>query len=164
MYTTNVATFRPAVKNFFDAIAPQLPADVTISYPVTGDIIDPLDGSLTGTWSAGALTDTTGSDSGVYSAPSGAAVNWNTGTVLSGHRLVGRTFLVPLGGASFDLDGSLGLVPLAALQAAADGLVVYSASTMVIWNRPTLVHAGGFSVVVSATIHDKVAVLRSRRD
>lgn len=152
------------------------PSDVTITALLTGDIIDPLNGDLVGSWSGGSWAPITGTDTGPYTAPAGAVINWQTGDVLDGHRLRGKTFLVPLGGGAYDLTGSIAATTLGYIQTVATYAANTALGNFVVWHRPRAARAadgsrpavtyraGGYSQVTAATVPDKSVVLRSRRD
>lgn len=175
-YALDAVGARADVGAFFAAAAPLIPANTTMTVEQSGDIIEATNGALTGSWAGGAVSVPTGSAAGAYSAPTGAIANWLTPIVVDGHRVRGRTFLVPLAGAAFDLVGTLEAAALATLRAAAAQLVSSQANNLVIWHRPfagrlatpTLpakaAHAGSFAFVTSASVPDKACVLRSRRD
>lgn len=176
LYALNVASVAGPIHDFFNYIKGLLPSDVSISFPGTGDIIEPISGDLVGTWSHTFGADVVGTDTGVYSAPAGGIVHWETGDVLDGHRLRGSTYLVPLAGAAFDLTGSLSEDTLGVLRTAGEQLITYAASNMVVWHRPRVAHAatayhpavtdraGGYSVFTASDVPDRSVVLRSRRD
>lgn len=175
-YCLNPEAFLPLLRAFLQDFAAQIPQNVLVQVEGTGDIIDSTSGVLTGTWSAAPPTVVSGAAAGAYAAPAGICVNWVTGTVLDGHRLRGRTFMVPLGASAFDSDGSLNAVALSQFRLSAATFVTNAAADFVVWHRPrpagTLspkgvllpARAGGHAVVISSKVNDKVAVLRSRRD
>jgi len=172
-YATNAALMLNGLEMFFTALVDYLPSDVVITLPETGDVIDPVSGELTGTWTEAARDPIAGGAGGAYAAPVGIAYTWHTDTVVHGHRLTGRTFIVPTAGTVFDSDGSIATAWLGALGSAGDLMVSGTGGSFVIWNRPVTAspgppvreaRAGGFSEVISATLSDKAAVLRSRRD
>lgn len=165
-YTTNVATMRTALGYFYSSFEPAFPNDVTWTVETSGDIIDPISGVLTGTWTDSGAHSGTGTGTGGYAAPVGIAVNWMTGDVLDGHRLRGRTFMVPLNAPVYQADGSIVDGTLSDLRTNATALVTNGGGAFVVWHRPRVdpARAGGFSAVTSAVVNDKAAVLRSRRD
>lgn len=182
-YAVNEATFRPALVAFWTAMVTRMPLNVKVTVENSGDLLDEGSGLNTGTWTDGAVVALEGSAIGPYSAPSGAAVTWHTTIILNGRRVKGRTFVVPLRSEFYGPDGSLDDTTLNVLRAAAAALVAASPGSMLIYHRPTDnvvgVPAGpGGSPpavpsvpgtdgqgcpVVSSTISDKAAVLRSRR-
>lgn len=175
-YALNGTTFIPHLQIFLTGVAGQMPNDVTLQIENTGDIIEAVSGDLMGSWAGAAQTPIVGSQSGAYSAPTGAVVNWLTGDVLDGHRLRGKTFLVPLANSAYDLTGSLGAEPLGAYRDYARSLSEDYDPNFVVWHRPraakaadgsrpaVTARAGGYSVVTGSSVPDECVVLRSRRD
>lgn len=158
------------LRAFYASISAYFPANLVIQVEGSGDVIEATTGQLVDTWTGGPKAAVQGTGVGAYAAPTGAAITWNTGTVLDGSRVRGRTFLVPLTTASYDLLGSIEAGTLAALQSAATDVATFEAGNFAIWHRPRLVSAtlparsGSFAFVNSAVVRDKAAVLRSRRD
>ena len=152
------------------------PPDVTVAIEPQGDIIEDTTGVLTGSWVGLQTADMIGGNLGAYAAPVGAVVTWVTGTILDGHRVKGRSFLVPLGGAAFDDTGSLESGTLASIRNAGTTLIAAEAGNFVVWHRPraaaaatptrpaVTARAGGHAVVTACIVPDKACVLRSRRD
>ena len=163
MFFLDMATAIDAVHTFWSALAPKLPEDVHIQVQNFGDVISDETGELTDSWTADTVAVVTGGNTDKYAAPVGACVNWHTDTVVAGHRLRGRTFLVPLGASVFQTDGSLGAGDLAAIQGYADSLVASESSSFVVWHRGTGTD-GSFGLITAAQVPDKAVVLRSRRD
>lgn len=163
LYGTSFTSLKASIAAFFLALNGILPADVTITVPNSGDTLDPITGLITGTWSVGTPDYIYGLYTGSYAGPCGASVRWDTGTVLHGHRLRGRTYIVPLADSCYQNDGSLATAQLSTLNVAAAGLVTAAAGALVVWNRPKPGVAGGFSAVNGSSVADRVAVLRSRR-
>lgn len=181
-YCNDVSTFLPALNTFVGAIMPRVPIPVTLTIEGSGDIIDPASGTLTGSWAnTGYSTFHTGLDGAFTAAPAGLMIRWETGSVINGHKLRGRTFLVPCGRDSFDGAGKPSGAAYDNINVAATTFVAAVNTNMVIWNRPRAAHAswtdrlgrahpavtsqaGGFSVVSSGAMGAKAVVLRSRRD
>lgn len=153
----------PSVRQFFANIVAFIPQTVSIQVENVGDLVEATDGSIVGSWSEAAVAAVPGSSGGAYSAPSGASVTWKTNVVVAGRRLQGRTFLVPLSGASYATDGSLEPGAQAGIESSA--VQLFGAMTLYIWHRPTIAlpASGIFAPVVSARVPDRAAVLRSRR-
>lgn len=114
-------------------------------------------------------------DAGQGPAPAGLAVTWNTGGVVAGRHVRGRTFVVPVAVSAAGGDGT----PTdPAKTAAADfGAVLLGMMSglvqPVVWSRPKLkkdtdpqeyYRFGSNHDILTATVADKFAVLRSRRD
>lgn len=163
-YATDAASLLAPLRAMFNSMAGRFPGVVTHTFPSSGDTIDATSGALVSAWVGSAPAPTTGTDTGGYAAPAGAIIRWQTGTIIHGHRLVGRTFLVPLAKSNFDVDGTLLGTSISSISAAVQTFVTASAGNMVVWSRPGGGTAGGFSAVNSAVVPDKSMILRSRRD
>lgn len=165
-YALDGQALQTPVHDLFGRLLAKFPSTVTFTVEVGGDIIDPLNGDLMGAWVGAPTSVITGTGTGVYSAPAGVAVNWLTTSVLHGRRLRGRTFMVPLIGNAFATDGSIDATTLASILGSAQQFVVDAATNLVVWHRPNtaLGRTGGYGAVTAATVNDKAAVLRSRRD
>lgn len=153
------------VATLFSALASRIPNSVTLAIEPEVAYIEDSDGEAQGFDSVGTpptITQPTGS--GIYSAPTGASIEWTTGAVKNGRRVTGRTYLVPLVGSAFEADGTLAAAARTQLQSAASVYAITGDATNVVWSRPVN-GAGGSSYPVSgANVADKAAVLRTRRD
>ena len=163
MYVSTSVVNQGDLQDFFSALEPDLPSAVRIDVPQTGDVIDESTGQITGTWAGTPNGQIVGTQAGVYSAPSGAVVNWKTALLVEGRRVQGRTFLVPLAGTAYQADGSLASATQARIQAAATALVVALAGSLKIWSRPRPTIAGANATVLAGVVPDMAAVLSSRR-
>jgi hypothetical protein len=159
-----------AVRTFFAAVAGLIPSGITFTVPNSGDLIEAVDGKISGSWSSPtAPLLVTASGTGTYAGNAGAVVHWLTQRVVDGRRLRGRTFLVPLAGAAYDSTGSLATAANTTFSNAATALVTNAGGSMLVWNRPRkgtpLVPArvGSSGVVFSARVPDLAVSLRSRR-
>ena len=154
------------VRGFFATLGSALPSNVTISFPTEVDQFNTTTGELEDTLPIAKPSGVSGIASGNYSSAVGMCVNWKTGTIVNGRRLRGRTFLVPLASAAYDSDGTLNGTHLTNMRAAADLLISEQTNlVLAIWAKPGLLRPEGVSAqVASASINDKTAVLRSRRD
>lgn len=154
------------VRTAFSSILQQLPSGVSIQVSPTVEYIDEATGVLQDYGDAEETPDSVnGSSSGNWAGPTGAVVNWTTGTVRDGRRVRGRTFLVPLGSTAFQNDGTLGSLGLAALNNFATNLRGGAENTtgLVVWGRPSST-PGVAAPVTGHRVPDMAAVLRSRRD
>lgn len=152
---------------FFDALRPQLPAEVRIQVEAEVDVIEDTTGDLVRSYAGTTPLLVGGSGAGSYSAAVGAVVNWRTGGVRNGRRVRGRSFLVPLAGGAFGTNGALVPSVQALIQTAASALANPSGSPdLCVYARPSSAGAtdGSAFVVTSATVPSLGAVLRSRRD
>ena len=150
------------IRSFFLAMAPNLPDDVQINFDSEVLILD-VAGALTGVFAVTPPPVVNGSSSGAYSRATGARVDWSTGSIIAGRRLTGRTYIVPVVGASFDTEGVLNTTAKASIQAGADALLanlLTDGNQLLVWSR---VHAVT-QVVQSASVPPAGAILRGRRD
>lgn len=170
-FTADVSTAQAAAtasaqffKDIYLTSGGHLPSGIHITFPASVDVVEPGTGRLVSTVSVTPPTSVDGSDAGVYSAPSGMCVTWLTSGVLGGHRLLGRTFIVPLGASYMQTDGTPADAAVTGAGAAATALIA-SAPEFVIWHRPISVDAGGGEAhpVLAWKITDKSAILTSRR-
>lgn len=152
------------IHDAYFALKTLIPPSVTISVAGSGDTYDDANGELTSTWSAGAAQSFLGqAPFPQIAAGVGACVTWNTGLIVAGRRLRGRTFLVPLSTQAYDNDGTLTLAAQTALENF--GTALLAVGGLGVWHRPTAAgNDGAASGVTSFRLRDKVAVLRSRRD
>lgn len=176
MYFYNLNTALASVRAFWVAVAPIMPTGLSLQVESVGDIIDDATGDLVGAFSKPAVAPVVATGAGVYAAPVGAVINWHTETIADSHRVRGKTFIVPLHGEAFDIDGSLAATTVGYLAAAAQALQFEQSLDFVVWHRPyagraatptlpaKLAHLGSSALVTSSSVPDKAVVLRSRRD
>jgi hypothetical protein len=156
----------PPLHDFFGVLLGLMPAGVTINMPTTGPRINPVNGDLVGSWIRASTSTMSGSAGTTYAAGVGASVRWETGVVLDGHRVRGRTYLVPLVSAIFDADGTLMFSQQALILNAALATVTAMGTNMQVWHRPSTTgtpHVGSAVPVTTAAVPDRPAILRSRR-
>jgi hypothetical protein len=141
-----------------------LPTGVNINFRSTVDVVDSMTGHLSNQLPVTAPAAVSGGGTARYSALAGSCVTWRTADFLNGHRVRGRTFLVPLDGGAMQADGTIDNTALGFMNTAAAALVA-AAPELVVWHRPTAPAAtdGAYYVVVSGTAADKSAYLTSRR-
>lgn len=160
------------VKGFFDAIAGLLPNNISITYPTAADVLNDVNGQLLGSVAITQPSVTTGTDIATWAAPAGAYVRWETGVIVDGRRLRGRTYIVPLSSAEYDDSGNLGSATITTLQSAANSMLTAAATASTwdyaVWHRPVITAGvvtrnGSSSPVTSALVRDFTAVLKSRR-
>lgn len=153
-----------ALRTFFNALITLIPSGITLSVPGVGDDIDDSDGLINGAWNATAAPAiVTGTASGVYAGNAGAIVHWLTAGVANGHRVRGRTFLVPLISTAFDSGGSISTTALTTLRNAATTMISSMAGSLRVWHRPSPAGAGSSHVVLTSSVPDLAITLRSRR-
>lgn len=175
LYSTATIPNLAAIRTAFAAFAAAMPNTVHGAVESAGDIIEDTTGDLVGAWSSSSVTGFDGTVVGGYAGPAGAVISWRTSTILDGHRLKGRSFIVPLSANQYQSDGSLVSTEQASLQSAATAMVTAMSSELAVWHRPfpgreatptrpaKAAHDGGHGLVTSAVVPDLAAVLRSRR-
>ena len=165
LYTESGAALSGAIRTFFEAIKTYIPSGVSITYDVTGDLVDEANGHIVGTWTDTAAAATT-CTAASWSGPAGCVVHWLTADVGLHRRIRGRTFLVPM--TSSTSTGVPSSTQITAIQTAASALVATAtgANALLVWKRPTFDGAtpGSKHVVTAALVPTLAAVLRSRRD
>lgn len=153
-----------AIRAFFNSLAAQLPSGLTIQVPGVGDTIDDTNGLINGGWNATAAPAVvTGTGLSAYAGNAGAVVHWLTAAVIGGHRVRGRTFLVPLVSTAFDTQGSIATSVLTTLRNAASTMITTMSGTLRVWHRPVGGSGGTAGVVLSSSVPDLAITLRSRR-
>lgn len=153
-----------SIRAFFNAMAAQLPSGLTIQVPGVGDTIDDGNGLINGGWNATAAPAVvTGTGLSAYAGNAGAVVHWLTAAVIAGHRVRGRTFLVPLVSTAFDTQGSIATSVLTTLRGAATTMITNMAGTLRVFHRPVGGSGGANGLVVSSSVPDLAITLRSRR-
>lgn len=165
-YFSSTATGFPAsLQTFFQAIKANLPDDVTITVPNTGDTVRDTDGVLQGVWTDAGGSTTTGTNVGVFAKGSGARIQWITGGIRDGRRQIGSTFIVPSAGSTMDTQGKVESGNLTILQNAASALVTATTPNFLIWGKPhSKAAADGVSTpVLAALARSEATQLRSRR-
>jgi len=106
-----------------------------------------------------------------YAGGSGASITWQTNVIFAGHRVTGRTFVVPLVNV-FDNDGTLTTASLNMLRASAAQLIGNVDCELAVWARqmskPTdgskpVQIGGALAEVTNYLVSDSASQLRSRR-
>lgn len=154
-----------AAKTFFSGtLLSAVPVGLTFTVPANGETLESSTGTLTGAWAEGTAQTTSGTSTNGYAAGVGTRIVWNTGQVVGGRRVRGSTYLVPLAGNFYDVDGTIVNSVRANLETAAQAMITALGDDMVVWSRNTAGLAdGAISTISSASIPDKVSWLRSRR-
>lgn len=153
--------------DFWDTFNAVFPDEVALTVDTVVDIVEDTNGELVSSLTAPPQAIIQGAATGVYSAATGGVIGWTTAEVRNGRRIRGRTFLVPLGGTSFNNTGRLdaSIVPVfqgaATVLAATGGPVQFG-----VWARPSGPNAvdGQWAPTTGARVTNLPAVLRSRRD
>lgn len=149
-----------ALETFYQGLAQFMPASVTVSG--RGDIVEnfnttPEFKDVDG-WSVAG-----GASNPAYAPLSSAiVVGWRTNSATRAGR--GRTFISPLSQGTLDTNGTPTAGTVSSMQTIANALVSTSQGSpngaLGVWSESTAT----FRDVVSASVRDQFAVLRSRRD
>ena len=158
-----------AVQLVWENLDPYLPNDYSWQVQPVIEFFSESTGVISGEYvSTPAPAAVPGGAAGAYAHGVGARIDWSTSGINGGRRVRGRTYLVPFAASVFDLDGTLTSGAIAAIGANATALIndlQAAGLPLVVWSRPTTAHpVGMITPVIAATIPDKAAVLRSRRD
>jgi hypothetical protein len=122
-------------------------------------------GMLTGEAAISSLpTNVIGTGGTAYPGGVGGVVYWNTSGFNGGHKVRGRTFLVPMATNAFGNDGTLQTSLVTALQTAVNAFVASSPPPCVNTRRlGNPARVDGTVQVISGTVKDRTAFLRTRR-
>jgi hypothetical protein len=154
------------VRAFWNAIITLLPTLTTVNVQSQVDLLDVATGALVGGLAPAAPATVTGTGGSALPFAAAALLVGNTGIVINGRRLQGRTFISPLA-ATTNNAGNFGNAQQTTLTNAANAMLTGSSSSFpVVWHRPKAPGpAGGVGVaVLTYTARTPYAILRSRRD
>jgi len=155
-----------ALHDFYGLLLGIIPSAVTLEVLNVGATIDATNGDLVGAWSKAPVSAMTGSNAAEYASGVGATVRWETGIVAHGRAVRGRTYMCPLYGGAFDVDGSLDGASQGLLASVAATTIAAYLGELMVWHRPLTVptvRAGEGYPIQTAVIPDRPAMLRSRR-
>lgn len=161
-FSSSATGFVADLATFYDTLKARLPSTLSVDIPASGDTIDEVTGSLTGTWTDGTDTVVGGTGSAVFALGVGVRVVWLTNGINNGRRIRGTTFMVPVDATVFSTDGTMG-TPRSEFISAAAALVTATSGDMRIWTRPVNGAGGGSVSVIGSTVPDTPTTLRSRR-
>lgn len=168
---SQVDTWGNGVRTFFNALTSMMKTTWTIQVQPTVQEYDVVTGRLLSEWTmttAPAVVTGTAA-AGPWSGGIGAMVAWGTTVIWNGHRVKGRSFLVPLTGIA-DTDGTLTSAAITTINNAGQALIATGAPGLCIWSKqfsapPNATQVNGnTALVTSAVTRDKTGILRSRRD
>ena len=154
---------RSALATFWTAISDALDAATTWEIATSGKEIDPATGTLTGTWADGTARAGDGNSTGAGPVPDAtqALVQWQSGVIVNGRRVRGRTF-VPGFSQDVIISGELGAGTVTGLTTAAQNFL-NAMPAFNIWHRPSASGPGQAVTPNVATVWTELAVLRRRR-
>jgi hypothetical protein len=148
----------------YNSIKSYVPVGVTWGLHRGGEILDPLNGTLVGDWGTSVVAGSSPTGTGVWANGVGLSLRWETGTIMDGHRLRGRTYIVPIVSSAFGPDGNILASVETAFNTAFQQVITSHPGQLVVWHRPKDPRAGGFSVATTVAVRPKPAILRTRRD
>jgi hypothetical protein len=149
-----------SMRSFLSSFTAYLPNAVTISFEGLAQLFDDA-GHLTQEISVTPPSQVVGTGGTSWASPVGAIVSWETGVFNArGHRVRGRTYLVPLASNAYDAQGTLQGATITAIAGGANPL----ATSLVVVSRNDAGAVTAVTPVSAATIPDKACILRSRRD
>lgn len=159
---TAVAAQRAALNTFLQSVDNNCSTSTTWSIRSAGRDVDTATGALTASWG----------DSTAYTAPGGitgspvadatqALLRWNTGRVVAGRFLRGRTYIPGISSGSLN-SGNLLAATQTALATAGQALVTAGVQ-LAVWHRPKAGVGGEAWAVQTASCWQEFAVLRRRR-
>lgn len=154
------------VRAFWEAIKAYYPAGTSTQVSGAVDLLDPADGALTGSLAVTAPAVSNGSGSTPLPPATAMLLRHETGVIVAGRRLRGRSFISPLATAA-SLSGVVAPTVVSATNIAAAAMLTGATSSVpVVWHRPVAPGPSGGSVTatVSFATQTQFAVLRSRRD
>lgn len=150
-----------AAFTFWNNVVVQMSQGISFAIQPDVSILDPATGALIRSMSHTPSSQSNFASAGAYAGGAGAVVGWKTAAVHRTRRLRGRTFVVPLGGGSYQSDGTLASATLTALQTHSANL--QAVANFGVWGRPVAGAGGVWSAATAYAVRDRVAVLRSRR-
>jgi hypothetical protein len=158
----------------FDGVKTCLPDPVSLRLHTDVRVLSDTDGSLLNIYTVTGIANVTGSGGSLFSAPSGAGIDWLTTTVHGTRRMQGRTFLVPCASGVYDSSGNIESGRLTTIATAAEAMRTASGPAFGVWGRPkyavpattppTIVRPGLWGPATSSRVPDRSFVLTSRRD
>lgn len=175
-YFLDTSTATDSLYDLFLSFAGAVPTSVNFLVESGGDQIEDTSGELVGAWSGDPQSVVDCSNTSLYQAPTGVLLKWHTDTILDGHRVSGKTFMVPMASGVFDNTGQLSNTDHTGFETACSNFLISQDTSFVIWHRPRAARPadgsrkavtqrdGGHALVTRSSVSTKAAVLRSRRD
>jgi hypothetical protein len=173
----DVDSMATAIDDLFGPVMGWFPIDVSYTIDSIVEYYDGVLGTLLGEVAAtSAHVLHAGGADGAYGNGIGALLKWNTGGLFDGHRIRGRTYMVPLGSVAFQTDGVLKPDCVSSwLTGAAAYLAAMATAGLspLVWGHPrdvpatlrTPAHhaAGHWASILTAAMDEKPAILGRRR-
>ncbi len=154
-----------AVRTFFEGVKNLVPVSISIRPQSAVELVDEATGRVLDIYGTTPGVASAGQYTQGYSGVSGALIHWETQGVRNGRRVRGKTFLVPLGNALYEANGTIAPAQLTMISTAAQALIDNPDVALTTFARPKPDGTPGESYpVTSQRVPDKAVVLRSRRD
>lgn len=147
---------------FFNQLASFLPDDVVLNFDSEVRVITAA-GDLEAVLPVTPGAAVAGTSAGSFASGMGAMIRWNTGAVVGGKRIIGKTFLAPLSSTNFTASGSVAGAFRTTVQTEATAFLanlVTDGSRLVVWSRTY----AATSDVLTAAVPERPSYLRSRND
>lgn len=179
---TDTASIPPcitALRSFFNTVMAAVPPVVSVQEQGDLDQYEHTTATLIGSTSITPGASIAGRGGTAFAAAAGGMVHWLTNAIQNGHRVRGRTFIVPFSTTMYDTNGTLVAAAVSTLTDAAQGLVTYNSGAadgrLAIWGRPVAAkaatatkpavnaRAASLGYISGFKVPDQSAVLRGRR-
>ena len=161
--TSSVVAQRAAINTFYDALASVLSNQVSWSIAQSGREFNNATGALTGEWSDSTNHVGAGSNTGQSVADaSQVLIRWNSGVVVGGRFVKGRTYIPGLSVANLS-SGNLSSSANTVFANAAAAFLATSGVEFAVYHRPVNGAGGQLLAAESATVWNELAVLLRRR-
>lgn len=149
-----------AVRTFLNSIAAQFRNSITWTFDPVVDTLSEA-GALLSSTAISPPATVTGSGTGDMLPPATQGrVIWQTGSIVNGRRLVGRTFIPGMIQGTQTSQGQVQPATITAVNTAANTLATAASTSMVVWSRAHDVAVD----ITSGAMDSEFSVLRSRRD
>lgn len=163
-----------ALEDFFVALAPLIPNNILLTPQTEALHYEHTTGVLLGATQLTAVGASTGTATGTWAAACGGSIQWDTGQIQNGRRVRGRTFIVPMAVNAYEDDGTLTSTAVSTMTTASGEISTFvgpnAANTFQVWGRPRdatetqPAKPASLAQITGASVSDKVAILRGRRD
>lgn len=159
---TAATTIATSTRTLFNTLVAAFPNDVSISFDSeVRELQD--DGTLMAVYPVAVPSTVTGTSTASWTNGTGLMVRHSTGAIINGRRLLGRTFFVPVSGASFDTNGEVLASTVTAFNnafATFNTAVAGPGANFSVWSRAN----AAVAPVVNSSTQVRPSTLRTRND
>lgn len=157
-----------AVQTFWTSLKDSIQGGYQLQVQPVVELHNETTGELSGEFAAASAKPTLQTqNTSAFAAGVGARIDWRTLVIKNGRRVRGRTFVLPLATASYEVNGTIAEVTRTGIGTAATKLITdldAAGTSLAVWSRPSEKHpVGALSPVSVAVVPDKVAFLSGRR-